>query len=124
LIRRALDEPEKRIALITPDRGLAGRVVAHLKRWNVQADDSAGLPLPQTPAGRVLLLLAELAASAASPVPLLALLIHPLVGAGDHRAAWLGNARELDLALRGPRPMPGFEPIRAAIAKLETAPAR
>jgi ATP-dependent helicase/nuclease subunit B len=65
------------------------------------------------------LLLAELAASAASPVPLLALLIHPLVGAGDHRAAWLGNARELDLALRGPRPMPGFEPIRAAIAKLE-----
>ncbi len=119
LIRRALDEPEKRIALITPDRGLAGRVVAHLKRWNVQADDSAGLPLPQTAAGRVLLLLAELAASAASPVPLLALLIHPFVGMGEGRAAWLSNARALDLALRGPRPMPGFEPIRAAIAKLD-----
>ena len=119
LIRRALDEPEKRIALITPDRGLAGRVVAHLKRWNVQADDSAGLPLPQTAAGRVLLLLAELAASAASPVPLLALLVHPFVGMGEGRAAWLSNARALDLALRGPRPMPGFEPIRAAIAKLD-----
>ena len=118
LIRRALDQPEKRIALITPDRGLAGRVVAQLGRWNVQADDSAGLPLPQTAAGRVLLLLAELAASAASPVPLLALLIHPLVGGGEGRAAWLSNARALDLQLRGPRPMPGFEPIRAAIAKL------
>ena len=119
LIRRALDQPEKRIALITPDRGLAGRVVAHLGRWNVQADDSAGLPLPQTAAGRVLLLLAELAASAASPVPLLALLIHPLVGGGEGRAAWLSNARALDLQLRGPRPMPGFEPIRAAITKLD-----
>ncbi len=120
LIRQALDQPEKRIALITPSRGLAGRVIAHLKRWNVQADDSAGLPLPQTAAGRVLLLLAELAASAASPVPLLALLIHPLVGGGEGRRAWLSNARALDLALRGPRPMPGFEPIRAAIAELDT----
>lgn len=119
LIRRALDEPEKRIALITPDRGLAGRVVAHLRRWNVFADDTAGAPLPQTPAGRVLLLLAELAASQAAPVPLLALLTHPLVGAGEGRPRWLDNARALDLALRGPRPQPGFGPIRAAVAKLD-----
>ncbi|MBN8502692.1 MAG: double-strand break repair protein AddB, partial [Sphingomonadales bacterium] len=118
LIRQALDEPEKRIALITPDRGLAGRVVANLKRWNIMADDTAGLPLPQTPAGRVLLLLAELAASQAAPVPLLALLTHPLVGAGEGRPEWLGHARALDLALRGPRPMPGFVPIRAAVARL------
>lgn len=118
LIRRALEEPERRIALITPDRGLAGRVVAHLRRWNVYADDTAGAPLPQTPAGRVVLLLAELAASKAAPVPLLALLTHPLVGAGEGRPRWLDNARALDLALRGPRPQPGFGPVRAAIAKL------
>ncbi len=118
LIRQALEQPEKRVALITPDRGMAGRVVAHLKRWNVSADDTAGLPLPQTAAGRVILLLAELAASGASPVPLLALLIHPQVGAGDARPGWLDNARALDLELRGPRPAPGFGPIRAAIAKL------
>jgi ATP-dependent helicase/nuclease subunit B len=118
LIRQALEEPERRVALITSDRGLAARVVAHLKRWDVQADDTAGLPLPQTAAGRVLLLLAELASSAASPVPLLALLTHPLVGAGEGRAAWLENGRALDLELRGPRPTPGFGPIRLAIAKL------
>ncbi len=118
LIRQALEIPEKRVALITPDRALAGRVVAHLRRWNVMADDTAGLPLPQTPAGRVLLLLAQIAASEAAPVPLLALLIHPLVGAGEGRAAWLDNARALDLELRGPRPAPGFGPIRAAIEKL------
>ncbi len=111
LIRQALEVPEKRVALITPDRGLAGRVVAHLKRWDIVADDTAGRPLPQTPAGRILLLLAEVAAEQATPVPLLSLLTHPLAGAGEGRAAWLDNARALDLALRGPRPSPGLEPL-------------
>lgn len=118
LIREALEQPERRIALVTPDRGLAGRVVAHLRRWNIVADDTAGLPLPQTPAGRVLLLLAELVATEAAPVPLLALLVHPLVGAEAGRAAWLENARALDLALRGPRPKPGLAPIEAAVTRL------
>jgi len=118
LIREALEQPEKRVALVTPDRGLAGRVVAHLRRWNIVADDTAGQPMPQTTAGRVLLLLAELAATEAAPVPLIALLVHPLVGAGEGRADWLENARALDLALRGPRPKPGFAPVEAAIAKL------
>ena len=111
LIRQALEVPAKRVALITPDRGLAGRVVAHLKRWDIVADDTAGRPLPQTPAGRILLLLAEVAADQAAPVPLLALLTHPLAGGGEGRAAWLDNARALDLALRGPRPAPGLVPI-------------
>lgn len=118
LIRQALEEPERRVALVTPDRGLAGRVVAHLRRWNIVADDSAGRPLAQTVAGRVLLLLAEVAACGAAPVPLLALLTHPLVCSDEGRPAWLANARELDLALRGPRPAPGLEPLRAIAASL------
>ena len=118
LIRQALAEPERRIALITPDRGLAGRVVAHLRRWGIEADDTAGKPLPQTAAGRVLLLLAEVAAQDAAPVPLLALLEHPLVRAGEGRPAWLEHARELDLSLRGPRPAPGLSPLQAAAARL------
>ncbi|MFC0589006.1 double-strand break repair protein AddB [Novosphingobium aquiterrae] len=118
LIREALEVPERRVALVTPDRGLAARVVAHLRRWNIAADDTAGLPLPQTAAGRVLLQLAEIVASGAAPVPLLALLEHPLVRRGEARAAWLDHARQLDLALRGPRPLPGLPPLRAAAAKL------
>ncbi|MBA4160519.1 MAG: double-strand break repair protein AddB [Novosphingobium sp.] len=118
LIREALEVPERRVALVTPDRGLAGRVVAHLRRWEIEADDTAGRPLAQTAAGRVLLLLADLVATSASPVPLLALLVHPLVKQGDGRAQWLENARKLDLRLRGPRPAPGLEPLRAAAAKL------
>ncbi len=87
LMREALEQPEKRVALVTPDRGLAGRVAAHLRRWNIEADDSAGQPLSQTAAGRVLLLLAEVMAEHAAPVPLVALLEHPLVGAGEGRGA-------------------------------------
>jgi ATP-dependent helicase/nuclease subunit B len=117
LMRQALDVPERRVALITPDRGLASRVVAQLKRWNIDADDTAGRPLPQTAAGRLLLLLAEVLAEDAAPVPLVALLTHPLVRKGDARAAWLENARKLDLELRGPRLSPGLAPLAAKAAE-------
>jgi ATP-dependent helicase/nuclease subunit B len=113
LVRQALEVPEKRVAVITPDRGLAARVVQHLRRWNIEADDSAGRPLAQTAAGRVLLLLAEVAAEGAPPVALMALLEHPLVRAGDERAAWLSRARAFELALRGPRREPGLGALRA-----------
>ena len=46
LIRRALDEPEKRVALITPDRALAARVVAHLRRWRMVLGRYAERNLP------------------------------------------------------------------------------
>lgn len=119
LIRQALEEPEKRVALVTPDRGLASRVVAHLQRWDIRADDTAGRPLPQTAAGRLLLLLAEVAGEGAPPVSLIALLGHPLVGgSGEARAAWLDHTRRLDLALRGPRPDAGLAPIAALIARI------
>ncbi len=112
LMRQAIAEPEKRVSLITPDRGLASRVVQHLRRWNIVADDTAGRPLAQTPAGRVLLLLAEVAAKQAAPVPLLALLQHPLVKREDGREAWLDAARKLELKLRGPRPAAGLVAMR------------
>ena len=116
LLRQALELPERRAALVTPDRALAARVVAQLDRWGIKADDTAGRPLPQTAAGRVLLLLAEVLAEQAAPVPLIALLTHPLARQGEGRADWLDSARRFDLALRGPRPAPGLEAL-ASIAK-------
>jgi ATP-dependent helicase/nuclease subunit B len=116
LIRETLETPEKRVALVTPDRGLAARVVAHLARWGIGADDSGGLPLSQTVAGRFLLLLAEVAGERAPPVPLIAMLGHPLVQAGEARPRWLENVRAFDLMLRGPRPDAGLEPLAQMIA--------
>ncbi len=119
-IREALDRPGT-VALVTPDRGLARRVTAHLKRWGVEADDSAGRPLSATPPGMLLLDLATAAAEGFAPVPLLGLLKHPLVQAGEARLAWLDGARALDLALRGPRPAAGLAGITRC---LETGDAR
>ncbi len=75
-----------------------------MRRWNIEADDSAGRPLAQTAAGRVLLLLAEVAAEQAAPVPLMALLEHPLVRIGEAaRRMARKRAQALELELRGPR---------------------
>lgn len=116
-IREALETRERRVALVTPDRGLAARVVAHLRRWHIEADDTAGMPLPQTAPGRLLLLAAELTGGEAAPVTLSALLQHPLVRREDDRARWLENARRFDRTLRGPRPSPGLAPLRAVAEK-------
>ncbi|QQN73839.1 double-strand break repair protein AddB [Croceicoccus sp. YJ47] len=128
LIREALETPERRVALITPDRGLAGRVIAHLERWNIAADDTAGRPLPQTVAGRMLLLLSEVLAERGAAIPLLSVLMHPYAGLGSdggggdergtRRAAWLSHARRLDLAMRGPRLDIGLAPLREAVHRV------
>lgn len=117
IVREALEVAGRRIAVVMPDRALAARVVQHLRRWNIEADDSAGRPLPQTTAGRLFLLLAEVAAEQAAPVPLMALLEHPLVAAGEARGRWLTQARAVELALRGPRPAPGLEPLLAVVER-------
>ncbi len=111
LVRGALETPEKRIAIVTPDQSLAQRIVHHLRRWDVDIDNTAGEPLSQTAAGRAFLLLAETIASQAAPVSLLALLGHPLINAGMARGDWLSHTRKLELRLRGPRPAPGLEPL-------------
>ena len=114
--REALEHPEQRVAIITPDRSLARRIVHHLRRWNIEADDSAGRPLTQTTAGRLLLSLAQVVAERAAPVSLVALLGHPLVRRGERRREWLGSLRGFERALRGPRPAPGLAPL-AAVAE-------
>ena len=122
MIRAALEVPEKRIALVTPDRALARRVVQHLARWNIVADDSAGRPLSLTAAGRLLLQLAELMSEGPAPVQLVAALAHPLVRRGEGRRPWLEALRTFERELRGPRPAPGLEALRviAREAAVET----
>ena len=116
-IREGLEQPERTIALVTPDRALATRVSAHLKRWQIEADDSAGRPLATMPPGTLLIALAHAAAERFAPVPLLALLKHPLVRRGADRLAWLDGVRMLDLALRGPRPRHGLSGIADHLAE-------
>ena len=44
-MREVLETPGQTAALVTPDRRLARRVTAELTRWQIDVDDSAGLPL-------------------------------------------------------------------------------
>lgn len=116
-LREAIETPERTAALVTPDRNLATRVSAHLRRWGIEADDSAGRPLAQLPPGTLLLALVQAAADQFAPVSLLALLKHPLVKAGDERLPWLEQVRRLDLVLRGPRPAAGLGGVTRLLAE-------
>ena len=121
-LRETLETPGKTAALVTPDRQLATRVSALLARWNVEADDSAGRQLSQTAPGTLLLGIVSAAAEELSPVSLLALLKHPLVGGeGDDRLEWLDIVRRLDLALRGPRPPAGMAGLDSFFSKKATS---
>jgi ATP-dependent helicase/nuclease subunit B len=116
-LREAMTAPGKTAALVTPDRSLARRVVAALERWQVPVEDSGGDALADTPAGIFARLAAEVALGGLAPVPLLALLKHPLLrlGAGANAHARAVSALECAVQ-RGPRPRAGSEGLKHALA--------
>ncbi|MEO0371067.1 MAG: double-strand break repair protein AddB [Pseudomonadota bacterium] len=112
-LREAAENGEK-AALITPDRALTRQVSAALDRWNVTADDSAGIPLHLSAPGRFLRHVAEILHRPLSCELLLTLLKHPLTHSGGNRGPHLRLSRELELYLRrnGP-PFPTVQSINA-----------
>jgi ATP-dependent helicase/nuclease subunit B len=118
-LRDAIRTEEKTAALITPDRALARRVIAALDRWQVAVDDSGGDSLADNPAGIFARLVASVALGGCEPVPLLALLKHPLCRLGKHEFAHAPAVALLERAiLRGPRPLPGTRGLRHALQTL------
>jgi ATP-dependent helicase/nuclease subunit B len=111
-LREALHQ-EKTTALVTPDRALARRVCAELTRWNIDIDDSAGLPLADSEAGRLARLAAMAAEEKAAPSTLLAFLNHPYM----REIFASADVALFELAcLRGARPAGGAGALPAAIA--------
>ena len=124
VLRDALETPGAQAALVTPDRDLAGRVATELLRYGVVADDSAGEKLSESPPAVFLRLLVRAVAEELAPIPLMALLKHPLAAAGLTPSACRAAARALELAcLRGPRPSHGLPGLRRAIDRGRTDPA-
>jgi ATP-dependent helicase/nuclease subunit B len=96
--------------LVTANRYLSRRVAAELLRWGIRVDDSAGVPLDQSPPGTFLLLTAHALVGGAAPVPLLAALKHPLAGGGLGQRDFRRYVRALERAvLRGPRVSGGLD---------------
>ncbi|WP_102959553.1 double-strand break repair protein AddB [Mangrovicella endophytica] len=101
-MRDALTDPSATVALTTPDRNLARRVVVELKRFGIEANDSAGRPLSATAPGALLALCIDVALSPGDPVALISLLKHPLTRLGLTAADARRAARTLEMiALRG-----------------------
>lgn len=116
ILRDALEVPGQSAALVTPDRGVAVRVGAALKRFGITADDSAGEPLAATPPAVFLRLLARAAREHYAPVPLLALLKHPLAAGDLQPQDFRNDARRLERqVLRGARPPEGLVALRYSL---------
>lgn len=85
-LRQVLETPEATGALVTPDRDLARRVGAELRRFGVQIDDSAGEPLSASLCGKLARLVLPAAASVWAGKDMVALLAHPWTCLGLERA--------------------------------------
>ncbi|MWD29628.1 double-strand break repair protein AddB [Aquicoccus sp. SCR17] len=112
-LRKAAEEGQS-AALITPDRMLSREVTAALDRWQILPDDSAGVPLQLTPAGRFLRHVSQLFLRATPVSALLEMLKHPLTHTGAARNEHLLLTRDLELHLRrnGP-PYPDAQSLMA-----------
>lgn len=104
LLREILEDDTKTALVITPDRALAARISAVMTRWGVQLDDSAGRPLLRVEPARFFVACAEAVTTGLQPVPLLAMLRHPL--------CCLDFSKDFDInlekgVLRGLTPPPG-----------------
>ena len=116
ILRHTLEEKGRTAALVTPDRKLARRVASELARWGVEADDSAGRPLADTPPGTFMRLALRMVADQFAPVALLAALKHPLATGGRPQGQFRALVRRLEQAvLRGPRPAEGIDGLRDAL---------
>ena len=82
IIREAIEKKKRNIALITPDRNIASRVISICRRWNIELDDSGGTKLSRTNKGEFILLVLKYLCEDHNPVSLLALLKHPLCRLG------------------------------------------
>ncbi|WP_051881546.1 double-strand break repair protein AddB [Parvularcula oceani] len=115
LLRETLAEEGKTAILVTPDRTLARRVRMKLGAWGVRVDDSGGTPLGATYRGTFLRAVAHWLCDVSHPVHLCAVLKHQLCGMGRGKAEFAAMLRDLDRALRGLRPGPGWDGLRAAL---------
>ena len=114
---REAREQHLTVALVTPDRALARRVMASLDRWKLQYDDSGGDSLMDTPAGIFARLAAQTVAEELAPPALLALLKHPLFRLGQAQGTFAKEIGDFELALlRGTRPAPGSTGLKHDLA--------
>jgi len=106
----------KSVGIVTPDRNLARRIAAELKRFDIWVDDAAGAPLFQSASGRLARQILALLANHCAAVDLIALLRNRAALFGLDRADVSRLADDIELGLlRGQRPGRGIVGLRLAL---------
>ncbi|GAB5388562.1 MAG: double-strand break repair protein AddB [Alphaproteobacteria bacterium] len=114
MLRQTLQHKGQRAIVVTPDRTLARRISTQMQRFGVTVDDSAGIPLSETPIGSFLRLTLALTSPDADAFDILAALKHPLTAGGKDEASHMRFTRQLDLTvMRGPAQPPGLPALLA-----------
>lgn len=101
------------VGIISRDQNLARRIAAELKRYDVEVDDPAGIPLFQSSAGRLARQALAAALGSFAPIDVIALLRNAAVNFGIDRGEVRKQANRLDLKLRRDRPRPGIPGLLA-----------
>lgn len=97
-LRQHVTVSKGKAAVITPDRDLATRIAASLRRWNLSLDDSAGQPLIHHGRASLSVLLLRSVEENFSAPSLFALLQHEACHFGQPRGDFLHSVQALDLA--------------------------
>lgn len=116
MLRETLAHDNQTAMVVTPDRALARRISAEMRRFGVRLDDSAGTSLLETQPGAFLRLVLDVAEQPGSALALTALWSSPLFGLGDDRVKLKPTLDLIDLALRGSRPGVEFNAVRARLS--------
>ena len=96
ILKSCIETPGRTAALVTPDRVLARRVAARLKRYDLAIDDSAGIPVARTLTGAFLDLVLGAVEGNFAPPALMALLKHPLALLGRSQFEMRNAARTFE----------------------------
>ena len=103
IVRQKLTQPNHKIIIVTPDRYLGRRIAAQCRRWQIEVDDSSGIPLKETRPGVFLKTLIDTIQSDFAPLPFLSFLKHEL-NQGHHYTQYRRHVRLIDkYVLRGYR---------------------
>ncbi len=115
-MREALEDPKKTIALVTPDRGLARRVSAVCRRWEIEVDDSAGIGFLEARLGKFTSLCLSVVERRFDPISFLALLKFPFCRFEMEEKAYTGLLKSLETdILRSGDVIVSYEMLRTKI---------
>ena len=121
-LRHAIAREGTTAALVTPNRTLARRVAAELKRFGIRADDSGGSLLADSVPATLLRLMLEAICRPKEPVVIVGLLKHPLLRLGLPRERVRRAAEVIELmALRGGTGRPDVATLSSLFAQRHDA---